>query len=625
MCGIAGFAAAPGRQRPEQALLERMTSVIAHRGPDAMDFHLDDACGLGHRRLAIIDVSGGRNPLEDSDGHVALVFNGEIYNHELLRSELVAAGRKPRTQSDGEVILHGYLHWGLRGMLRKLRGMFAFALLDRRNGSLHLARDPLGIKPLFVSEQHGVMYFGSEMKAVLEAFAGRPQLDPRALFQCATLGYCLAPRTPYLGVESLMPGTCLSWHEGKRRVHRHHEVVFEPGRSPDDPEECWSRLGDSVQSHLMSEVPLGAFLSGGIDSSAVVTSMRERVDSVDAISVGVTSAGLDERPFAREVAEGLGVRLHEETAEPGIAELLPDLAWHLEAPYTDTSAAPTWLVCEAARRHVTVALSGDGGDENFAGYRRTRYDLLEELWRGRLPGGLRRGLLGPLGRAWPRGEWVPRPLRAGTMLRNLGGDWLDGWLHSLTRIPESAARELLRPEWQTSEPLRADVEERAAPLQDLDPLSRVLGMDLSTWLSDDILVKVDRMSMAHSLEVRVPLLDTDFVDYAAGLPSESKLRGGEGKHLLKRACRGRVPDSVLDRPKQGFHLPVNEWLRGPLAGRLNEILADGNAEVFELLDPEPLARFAQQHASGKRDRSTELWFLIATDAFLRSGPGGSER
>lgn len=625
MCGIAGFAAAPGRQAPDQSVLERMTASISHRGPDAADHHLEDGLGLGHRRLAIIDVAGGRNPLSDPEGHALLVFNGEIYNHEALRTELEALGARPRSRSDGEVLLHGYLHWGLLGMLRKVRGMFALALYDRRDRSLHLARDPLGIKPLFVAERGGVLHFGSELKAILAALPTRPPLDKRALLQCASLGYVLAPRTPFVGVESLMPGTCATWKDGRLRDARHHELVFQPGRSPADPDDCWERIGKSVQSHLMSEVPLGAFLSGGIDSSAVVTSMSEQRSNVEAVSVGVTSAGLDERPFAREVAERLGVTLHEETAEPQIADLLPQLAWHLEAPYADTSAGPTWRVCEAARRHVTVALSGDGGDENFAGYRRTRYDMLEERIRSRLPAGLRRKLLGPLGRKWPRGAWVPGPLRAGTLLSNLSSDWLDGWLHSLTRIPEATARSLLRPEWQTHEPLREDVQARASAVRDLDPLSRVLAMDMSTWLPDDILVKVDRMSMAHSLEVRVPLLDTDFVEYAAGLPDDAKLVGGEGKRLLKRAARGRVPDSVLDRPKQGFHLPVGEWLRGPLSPQLADLLGQPDAGVFEILDPEPMGRYAREHLDGKRDRSTELWFLLVTDAFLRWGPGGSER
>ncbi|MDG2149090.1 MAG: asparagine synthase (glutamine-hydrolyzing) [Planctomycetota bacterium] len=618
MCGIAGFASAPGGPALDRALLENMTALLEHRGPDAQDVFVDGPFGLGHRRLAIIDLAGGRNPLYDSEERVALVFNGEIYNHRELREELEAAGCRPRSASDGEVIVHGFLTWGLVGMLRKLRGMYAFALLDRVKRELHLARDPLGIKPLFYMQNSEGFFFGSEMKALLSALPSRPRLSRRGLLESVTLGFTLSPGTIYEDIHSLERGAFLTLSDGRLRHGRHHELIFEPGSEPSDPDACWEQVTRSVASHLMSEVPLGAFLSGGIDSSAVVTAMTEVSEGrIDAVSVGVTSSGLDERPFAREVAGGLGVRLHEETAESDIVDLVPRMAWHLESPFADTSAAPTWLVCEAARRHVTVALSGDGGDENFAGYRRTKYDVLEERVRSSLPASLRRFGLGPLGRAWPRGRWVPRSLRAGTLLENLGDDWLDGYLRSLSRIPEKRARALIRPEMQADDPLRASVEHHAARVETSDPLSRVQAMDFATWLTDDILVKVDRMSMAHSLEVRVPLLDTDFVEYAAGLPVESKLHEGEGKYLFKQSLRGRVPSSVLDRPKQGFHLPVGDWLAGPLAPILGEILADPSGPVFDLLDFKQASRSVNEHLSGKVDRTAEVWFVVVLDAFQR--------
>ena len=621
MCGIAGYATRPGRRPAGRSALERMTARLEHRGPDAQDTFMDEGFGLGHRRLAIIDLAGGRNPLYDDEERVALVFNGEIYNHLELRSELEAAGCRPRTGSDGEVIVHGFLVWGWTGMLRRLRGMYSIALLDRVSRQLHLARDPLGIKPLYWSETGDGLLFGSEMKAILAALPSRPALSRKGLFECAALGYTLSPGTIYEGIQALEPGAYLTFDEqGRVRHGRHHDLVFQPGQHPADAEALWEQVSRSVQSHLMSEVPLGAFLSGGIDSSAVVTAMaRLGTGDVDAVSVGVMSDGLDERPFARQVAGELGVSLHEEQAEPDIVDLLPKLAWHLESPFADTSAAPTWLVCQAARRHVIVALSGDGGDENFAGYRRTRYDVLEERLRASLPDPLRRLGLGPLGKVWPRGTWVPPKLRAGTLLTNLGNDWLDGWLHSLSRIPEERALALLRPEMRPDEPLRASVEKHAARVADYDPLSRVLAMDFATWLTDDILVKVDRMSMAHSLEVRVPLLDTDFVEYAAGLPSDAKLKDGEGKAVFKKALRGKVPDSVLDRPKQGFHLPVGEWLAGPLSGTLDEIFSDPTGPAFDLLDYQTLFAAAQEHRGGKRDRTTELWFLVMADAFQRHG------
>jgi asparagine synthase (glutamine-hydrolysing) len=296
---------------------------------------------------------------------------------------------------------------------------------------------------------------------------------------------------------------------------------------------------------------------------------------------------------------------------------------HLDGPFADTSAAPTWLVCGAARRHVTVALSGDGGDENFAGYRRTRYDVLEARWRARLPGVLRHGVFGPLGRRWPRGPWLPGPLRAGTLLSNLADDWLGAYVHSMSRIQEARARRLLRPELLTDEPLRADFERHAARCAHLDPLHRVLAMDFHTWLTDDILVKVDRMSMAHGLEVRVPLLDTDFVAWAAGLPGRARLAGGRGKVLLRRAAARHLPRSVLQRPKQGFHLPVASWLRHELSGRLDELLADPAGPAFDVLVHHRMLRLASEHRAERADRSPELWFLLVLDAALRRDAAGT--
>lgn len=625
MCGIAGFATRPGKSPWDMKTLSAMTDVLTHRGPDDQGFLLDGGVGLGHRRLSIIDVAGGQNPLEDRGGHVALIFNGEIYNHMSLRKELTDSGCRPATGSDGEVIVHGYLTWGLEETLRRIRGMFAFALLDRRDHSLHLARDPFGIKPLFIKEDAEGVLFGSELKSLVAALGVRPDLSSTGLLQVASMGFTLSPSTIFAGCESLDPGTWLSVRDGKVSRGRFHAVQFEPGRESSDPQALWEALGRSVSRHLMSEVPLGSFLSGGIDSSAIVAAMSEQASGpVEAVCVGISEDGMDERPYAREVASSLGVTLHEETAVPALLDLLPRLAWHLESPFSDTSAAPSWLVCQGARRHVTVALSGDGGDENFAGYRRTRFDVLEAQWRGRLPALIRHGILGPLGRQWPSGPWMPKPLRAATFLRNLGSDWLDAYIFSMSRIPEEEVRHLFHPEVLSPEPLREAFEPAAAKVADLDPLHRVLAMDMATWLKDDILVKVDRMSMAHSLEVRVPLLDTDFVHYVGGLPVEAKLHGGSGKTLFRQSLRGKLSDSVLDRPKQGFHLPMSRWLRGGLRDQLQSILSEENGPSFDWVQHHRFQRLADEHFAERADRSRELWFLMTLDAFLRSGPGGSE-
>ncbi len=623
MCGIAGFAGKGPRSADDRALLGAMTSVISHRGPDDVGLHLEGGIGLGHRRLSIIDVAHGQQPLIAD--HVVLVFNGEIYNHIELRAELEAKGARPATNSDGEVILHGFLHWGWEELLRRLRGMYSIALHDTSDSSLHLARDPLGIKPLFIAEDAHGLLFGSELKAIVAAMPTRPPISQRGLLECATLGFTMSPTTIFEGIESMPPGTALSWRDGRITRHEHFELNYEPGTSVDDPDALWDQVRSSVNSHLMSEVPLGAFLSGGIDSSAVVAAMSQvGGGDVEAVCVGILEQGMDERPFAREVARELSVTLHEEAAAPDLLDMLPRLAWHVEQPFGDTSIAPTYLVCEAARRHVTVALSGDGGDENFAGYRRTRYDVLEDSWRRRIPNALRRGVLGPLGRVWPRGGWVPGPLRAGTLPTNLGGDWLDAYIHSMARIPEARARQWLRDGVVDGAPLRERFVDHARHAEQFSPLSRILSMDVATWLADDILVKTDRMSMAHALEVRVPLLDTDFVQWAAGLPDDAKLADGKGKVLFRKSLRGRVPNSVLDRPKQGFHLPVDRWLATTLRDRLTDVLADRNAATFDLIDPAPFTKMVDEHASGRMDRSTELWFLLMLDAFMRHGPGGSE-
>jgi len=627
MCGIAGFAPKPNRPFLDASTLQRMTSLLAHRGPDAETFMIDQGFGLGHRRLSIIDVEGGDNPLEDHDQTVSLVFNGEIYNHQELRADLEAMGARPKTQSDGEVIVHGYLAFGLMGMLERLRGMYAFALYDRHKKLLHLARDPFGIKPLYYSMTPDGLVFGSEIKAIVGALPGPWDLSKRGLLQSATLGFTLAPETIFERVLCLPPGHVATWRQGLLSIEPHHELNFAPGTKAANSEELWYRFRQAVGRHLMSEVPLGAFLSGGIDSAAVIKAMTEVDQSpIDAITVGVQAPGMDERSDARIVAESLGrIQLHEETAKPNITELLPRLAWHLDQPFADSSAAPTWLVSEAAKQHVTVALSGDGGDENFAGYRRTRYDVLEHQVRQLVPEPVSRHVFGPLGRAWPRSPKLPQPLRAGTFLQNVGGDWLDAYIHSMARIPETRARSLLRSEMASEEPLRESFSRHAQKVQDHAPLSRVLAMDFRTWLADDILVKVDRMSMAHSLEVRVPLLDTDFVGYAALLPESAKLQGSKSKFLFREALRGRIPDHTLDRPKQGFHLPLDAWLSGPLHFKLNALINDRTNPLFDYVDIDVVATNMEEHSAQIADRSADLWFVLVLDAFLHHGPQTRQR
>ena len=619
MSGIAGFAPKPNRPWLDAAALQRMTALIAHRGPDAETFLVDKGFGLGNRRLSIIDIEGGDNPLTDTDNAVAMIFNGEIYNHLELRADLEARGARPRTQSDGEVILHGYLTYGLDNMLARLRGMFAFALFDRRDQSLHLARDPLGIKPLYHCTIRDALLFASEIKAITGAFPGPWALSQRGLLQSASLGFTLAPETIFKRVHCLPPGHVATWQGGHLSCRPHHSLQFQPGREVADPNELWQRFSDAVNRHLLGEVPLGTLLSGGIESAAVTAAMSEKADrTINAITVGTTSDAMDERTRARLTAAALNnVKLHEEEAGVAITQLVAKLAWHFDQPFADSSAVQTWLVSKAAKRHVTAALSGEGGNENFAGYRRTRFDVLEERIRQHVPGTVGRHVLGPLSNVWPRSPVLPQPLRAGAFLRNVGSDWLDAYIHSMARLSEKRARRLLKPDVLTPEPLRTSFEPQARKAEHLDPLSRALSMDFGTWLTDDILVKVDRMSMAHGLEVRVPLLDTDFVNYVAGLPIDAKLRRGQGKYLFRQALRQRIPDHA--HPKQGIHQPLDAWLTGPLQLRLRDLASDQNGPVADYVDLDLLSTSIEDHAQQNADRSAELWFVVMLDAFLRQG------
>ena len=617
MCGIAGLVrldpAAPLHEGA-RADLERMAAAMSHRGPDADGFLVDEGVGLAFRRLSIIDVAGGDQPISNEDGTVRIVFNGEIYNYRELTEALEAKGHVFVTRSDTETLVHGYEEWGERGLLERVNGMFAFAIHDARRKRVVLARDRLGIKPLHIAEMPDGIAFCSELKSVHALSTFRREIDPCAWLDGMVLGYVPAPRTIWKHATKLEPGHFAVVEDGSVRTERYWQAPFveQPIDLDDAADRVAELLADAVRLRLVSEVPLGCFLSGGVDSSAVVAAMVDEMGtSLNAVTVGFEDAAFDERGVARRVASHLGIEPREEVVGADHT-VLDGVSATYDEPHADPSDVPTWLLCRATRRHVTVALSGDGGDELFGGYRRYAFDQFENRIRSFIPGPLRRFVFGPLGQMLPKGDRLPRPLRAKTLVSNLALDPVEAYFRSVARIaPEEAAR-LIAPElleqcdgWRTIERFRAIDERRSLR----DPLFRIRALDLETWLPDDILTKVDRASMAHSLEVRVPILDHRLVEFASSLPSDLLIRGGSTKHVFKHALRRTIPDDVLDRKKQGFDLPVAAWLSGPLADELDFLVSSGSP-LQGMFDLDRAKTLLAEQRDGRRNRLSEVWTML---------------
>ncbi len=533
MCGIAGIVYADPQRPLERDLLERMGSVIAHRGPDAGTFHAQPGVGLASRRLRIIDVSGGDQPIYNEDRTKAVVLNGEIYNFAELRRELEARGHHFRSRSDTEAIVHAYEEYGVR-CVERLRGMFAFALWDETERRLVLARDRAGKKPLYYTEDFERFCFASELKALLQDPARKRAIKLEALDDYFSFGCLQGPATILEGVVQLPPAHVLVWERGAVRVSEYWDVprggvtIRDERKALEGFAEVFS---DAVRVRLVSDVALGAFLSGGVDSSAVVTAMATLGSGpVVTTSVGFANREFSELPYSRMVAEAVGSEHHELIVEPRAVDVLPRLVWHLDEPFADSSALPTYYLAAAARERVTVALSGDGGDEVFAGYQRryglNRWEVRARRW---LPAWLRAGVVGPLGSVYPKADWLPRPLRAKCFLQNVGTTFERAYFNDLSLFRTHEKSKLLAPEFlrQTSghDPFTA-FRGHFERVGGLDPLSQLLYVDLKTWLANDILVKVDRMSMANSLEVRSPLLDHKVIEFAATVAPDLKYRGG---------------------------------------------------------------------------------------------------
>jgi asparagine synthase (glutamine-hydrolysing) len=634
MCGISGIFDTRERRPIARELVSRMNETLHHRGPDEGAVHVEPGVGLGHRRLSIIDVATGQQPLWNEDATVGVIFNGEIYNYRELIAELAALGHVFKTRSDTEVIVHAWEAWGA-SCVKRFRGMFAFALWDRNVETLFLARDRLGVKPLFYALlPDGHLLFGSELKALLAHEGLSLEIDPCAVEEYFALGYVAEPRTIFGAALKLPPAHTLTIRRGAPLAEPvcYWEPRFTLDRALDADEaaeELRRLLDQSVSMRLISEVPLGAFLSGGVDSSAVVASMaRFSEGPVNTCSIAFSDPLFDESKYAAAVADRYRTNHSVDVVESDDFDLIDTLARLYDEPFADSSAIPTYRVCQLARRHVTVALSGDGGDENFGGYRRYRLHLAEDRLRSALPLAVRARVFGTLGRVYPKADWAPRVFRAKSTFEALARDSVDAYFHGVS-ILRSPLRRKLFTERFTSRLggyNAIEVFRRHAALADtVDPLALVQYLDLKTYLVGDINTKVDRAGMAHSLEVREPLMDHVLVEWLASLPSSLKVRGGEGKWLLKKAMEPRLPADVLYRPKMGFAVPLAAWFRGPLKDRVRESLLGERLAGAGIFERRTLRRLVDEHQSGRRDWSSPLWTLMMFDAFLRNVVDGRAR
>ena len=618
MCGFAGFLAFDGAEI-DAGTLARAADTLAHRGPDDAGFHREPGLGFAFRRLSIVDLAGGHQPMCNEEGTVWIVYNGEIYNHADLRPELEDRGHRYHTRSDTESIVHAYDEWG-DACVERLRGMFSFALWDRPRRRLLLARDRLGIKPLYWTETPRGLAFASEIKALL-AFEGIPRdVDVDALREYLSLRYTCAPRTMFKGIGKLPPGHMMSVEEGRRREPRRYwDLRFEPKAALTDQEalaEIEERVTQSVRLRLMSDVPLGALLSGGVDSSVVVATMTKLMGRpVETFSVGFDEPGQwDERRYARAVAAHCRSNHHEIVVDASrLRDELPRMAWHQDEPVSEPAAIPTYLVSRLAREHVTVVLTGEGGDETFAGYPKYAADP----WARRAatwPGPLR-SLLGLAAARLPFGMRRLQVVERSARYRDDAARFA-AWFAA---FPGDEHDRLLAPGLVNGRDPGASAFAAALGRSSARaPLDRMLHADTLLWLPDDLLMKMDKMSMAASIEARVPLLDHPLVEWAACLPDRLKIQGMDGKVLLKRLARRLVPPHVVDRPKVGFQVPLSPWFRGPLRELLTDTLLSPASLGRGYYRPDALRRVVADHLEGRRDRARELWTLLSLELWHRT-------
>jgi asparagine synthase (glutamine-hydrolysing) len=621
VCGIVGIVVGPGGAPPDEAVAHAMNAAITHRGPDDEGIYRDGPALLGMRRLSIIDLPGGHQPVRNEDGTLAAVFNGEIYNFRELRAELLDRGHRFATSSDTEVIVHGYEEWG-DGCFARLDGMFGIALWDTRARALILARDRFGEKPLFYAHEpqesggSGRLLFASELKSLLAVPAFRPTVAEEAVRGYVSFGYVPSPGSIFRGVLKLPPGHYLRYADGRADLRRYYRLDLAPKRlhsEAEAEEELASLLHQAVKSRLTSDVPFGAFLSGGLDSSVVVALMSRHLRRpVRTFSIGFREESHNELGDARRVARHLQTEHHELVVEPDAVETLHQLVWHLDEPFADASAVPTFLVAKLARAHVKMVLTGDGGDEAFAGYDRyLRFLALERL-----------GALRPLaGRAVTLAARL-FPSARGHRLRQIGerlsqpfpDSYLSGLALTRADVAEQILGDAVRPNGAGHYDGLAAAVGAAAGLSALD---RCVAIDFASYLPDDILVKLDRTAMANSLEGRAPFLDHRLVGFAARLPANLRVRGQRGKHLLRRVAARWLPREVLDKRKKGFGIPLDRWFRGPLAPLAADLFASRAFRERGLLQPVAARRYLDHHRRGDADYGEVLWLMISLELWAR--------
>jgi len=633
MCGITGFFNIAGHNKEQaRSQVKLMADTLIHRGPDEEGFYVDEYVAFGHRRLSIIDLSNGQQPMSTPNGNFHIVFNGEIYNFQEVRSELQQKGHQFQTKSDTETILLAYVEWG-RECVTKLNGMFAFAIWNKNERQLFLARDRVGKKPLYYYWNGQTFSFASELKALRAVELCPNDVDYQSLDCYYTFGYIPSPRTIYKNTCKLEPAHTLLVTSSGIDKQRYWQLRFAPRQDltlAAATEEFESLLDEATNCRLMSEVPLGAFLSGGLDSTLVVSSMAKEMSApVLTNSIGFGEKKFNELPLAKLVADHLKTNHKEFTLEPDAAKILASIAYHFDEPFADSSAVPTWYVCQMAKQNVTVALSGDGGDENFGGYT-FRYipHVFESKIRKLLPVALRSLFLGGLGSLWPASAKLPKPFRLKTILENLAISDAEAFYNDLIWL-RSDVREKLYTDrfheglkgctpFETVAPFYKEpsiVGEN--PTNRSEALMRAQFTDINFYMTEDVLVKVDRMSMAHSIEIRSPLLDYRMLEFAATLPDYLKLDKQKGKVVLRDLSRKRLPKEILDQPKTGFSIPAAEWLRGDLRPMMEEAISNKTGLIASTLEKNVLTKIWQEHCTAARDHSVFLWGVLMLDMWER--------
>ncbi len=629
MCGIAGVFDLSAKRNIAPDVLNKMNQVQFHRGPDEGGSYYDSGVGLAHRRLSIIDLSTGQQPLFNHDKSVCIVFNGEIYNFKELTAQLKSKGYHFKTHSDTETIVHAWEEWG-EHCVEHLRGMFAFAIYDKNKQALFMARDRLGIKPLFYAvTTDNFLIFGSELKVLLEHPSFRKNMDITGIEDYCALGYIPEPKTIYKNVYKLQAGYRLLLKRGQKQSlpEQYWEIPFATNHALSEAqaaEELIEHLREAVDIRMIAEVPLGAFLSGGVDSSGVVAMMSQlQKEPVNTCSISFDDKKFNESEYADSVSKQYNTNHYVETVATDDFELLDQLALLYDEPYADSSAIPTYRVCQLARKNVTVALSGDGGDEPLSGYRRHIWHMNEEKIRSFLPYSIRKPVFGLLGELYPKADWAPKIFRAKTTFQALARSSVEAYFNTVSIMPDEQRDKLFSNNmkqklagYQAVSTFK-QYAEKAPGMAAEDPLALIEYLDMKTYLVDDILTKVDRASMAHSLEVRVPMLDHKYIEWISALPSHLKANGQTGKYILKKSLEPYLSNDILYRKKMGFSVPLASWFRGPLKEKVRQSLLGEQFLDSGLFNSSYLTQLVNQHQSGIRDNSASIWTLMMLESFQR--------